>query len=150
MSQNTRFAVAVHLVLLTAMEKEQATSKLIAQSVNTNPVVIRRLATSLQQANILESAQGKPGYCLTVDPSSLTLLDIYRATQAITDTTPFSIHTDTNINCYVGTSIQFLLESVQDEALEAMETVLKNVTLERLILQCQSIQEKQKKGNNGQ
>ncbi|MBV9496028.1 MAG: Rrf2 family transcriptional regulator, partial [Acidobacteria bacterium] len=44
MTQSSRFATAVHILTLLAGENEEPlTSDYIAGSVNTNPVVIRRL-----------------------------------------------------------------------------------------------------------
>ena len=56
---NSRFAVAIHiLALVAAGPREQVTSEFIAGSVNTNPVVIRRISGMLRKAGLIESKVG--------------------------------------------------------------------------------------------
>ena len=51
MAANSQFAVAVHILTLLARKSdEHVKSSCIADSVNTNPVVIRRLMGQLGQA----------------------------------------------------------------------------------------------------
>lgn len=130
---STKFSVAVHTLLLVATEKEPCSSTLIAGSVNTNPVVIRRIIGLLQKANLLSGIRGKSGYVLKKHACEITLLDIYNAVAITESMQLFSIHENPNIDCEIGASIQFLLETIMNEAQSAMETVLKAVTLEHLI-----------------
>jgi len=130
---STKFSVAVHALLLVATEKEPCTSALIAGSVNTNPVVIRRIIGLLQKADLLSGIRGKSGYVLKKKADEITLLDIYNAVAVNESMQLFSIHENPNIDCEIGASIQFLLETIMHEAQSAMETVLKAVTLEHLI-----------------
>jgi len=130
---STKFSVAVHALLLVATEKEPCTSALIAGSVNTNPVVIRRIIGLLQKADLLSGIRGKSGYVLKKQAKEITLLDIYNAVAVTESMQLFSIHENPNIECDIGASIQFLLETIMNEAQSAMETVLKAVTLEHLI-----------------
>jgi len=130
---STKFSVAVHALLLVATEKEPCSSTLIAGSVNTNPVVIRRIIGLLQKADLLSGIRGKSGYVLKKHAYEITLLDIYNAVAITESMQLFSIHENPNIDCEIGASIQFLLETIMNEAQSAMETVLKAVTLEHLI-----------------
>lgn len=130
---STKFSVAVHALLLVATEKEPCTSALIAGSVNTNPVVIRRIMSLLQNANLVSGIRGKSGYMLQKSPEAITLLDIYHAVAEEESLQLFNIHDNPNIECEVGASIQMLLEVIMNEAQSAMETVLNAVTLEHLI-----------------
>ena len=84
MAGNTRFAVAVHIMgVLAALPDEAVTSDRIAASVNTNPVVVRRLICSLGRAGLVRSQPGAAGGTrLARDPARITLLDIYRAAGA--------------------------------------------------------------------
>ncbi|OQC68483.1 MAG: putative HTH-type transcriptional regulator YwnA [Verrucomicrobia bacterium ADurb.Bin006] len=51
---NSRFTVAIHVLCLLAHSQGQAlTSEYIAGSVNTNPVVIRRLLAALRRAGLV-------------------------------------------------------------------------------------------------
>jgi DNA-binding IscR family transcriptional regulator len=59
---NSKLTVGVHILALLAMMGEtQLTSEQIAGSVNTNPVVIRRLLGLLRTAGYVESTSGPGG-----------------------------------------------------------------------------------------
>ena len=62
MSANSRMTVAVHIlsfmILWQQRRPEPATSERIAHSVNTNPVVIRRLLGLLQKGGLVKSQRG--------------------------------------------------------------------------------------------
>src|SRR6476660_10469960 len=81
MSTNSRFAVAVHVMTLMAWSGEEPLkSDQVADSVNTNPVVIRRMLCDLAEAGLVVSQTGSLGGSrLAGDPSKTTLLDIYQA-----------------------------------------------------------------------
>lgn len=130
---NTKFSVAVHALILIAIEPDLCSSAWIAGSVNTNPVVIRRILGLLQKANLIIGSQGKTGYNLLKSPGDLTLLDVYKAVSSTEADQLFAIHEDTNIECPVGASIQFLLDGVMGDAQTAMETILSTVTISQLI-----------------
>ena len=57
--QSCRFAFAVHVMAVLAMEKADCCpSSRLAQTVNTNPVVIRRLLIELQEAGLISTLRG--------------------------------------------------------------------------------------------
>lgn len=131
---SSRFTVAVHILSLVKIESNQTlTSTYIAGSVNTNSVVIRRLISKLKQADLIETHQGSGGIQLLKPLSDITLLDVYKAVEVVDEGELFQIHEDTNINCVVGANIQSVLEIVLLRAQDAMETVLKNVTMEDIV-----------------
>ncbi|MCC7307577.1 MAG: Rrf2 family transcriptional regulator, partial [Acidobacteria bacterium] len=56
MAANSQFAMAVHILALLALKGEtNLKSDTIAHSVNTNPVVIRRILGQLANARLVES-----------------------------------------------------------------------------------------------
>ena len=62
MAQNCRFAFAVHVLSALALAPEGAlNSEQLAQTVNTNPVVIRRLLLDLREAKLIETQRGPGG-----------------------------------------------------------------------------------------
>src|SRR6187401_1504501 len=83
MSGNSRFAVAVHVMTALAYNHgEPLSSPLLAKSVRTNPVVIRRLMAQLRRAGLVEAWPGKSGGVrLGRSAATITLLDIYRAVE---------------------------------------------------------------------
>lgn len=131
---SSRFTVAVHmLVLISFDEYGNLTSRQIADSVNTNPVVIRRLMTKLKEAEFIDVSQGNSGIELIKPLSDITLFDIYKAVEVVDEKELFQIHENTNIKCVVGANIQMVLEVILENAQAAMEGVLKNVTLENIV-----------------
>ncbi len=131
---SSRFTVAVHILTLIKIEKDYTlTSSQIAESVNTNPVVIRRLMGKLKDAGFIEVSRGNSGVRLITPLDEITLFDVYKAVEVVEQGNLFQIHEDTNINCTVGANIQIVLEVILDNAQEAMESVLKNVTLESIV-----------------
>jgi len=81
MAVNTRFATGVHALLLLAAEPDVLqTSEDVARKLNTNPVVIRRVFSLLQQAELVESQKGPSGGSrLARLAKEISLADIYRA-----------------------------------------------------------------------
>ena len=125
---NNRFAVAVHVLSLIELFKERRiTSEFIAGSVNTNPVVIRRIMGALSKAGIIRTSPGVPGASLARSAEDITLLDIYKA---ISTDKLFALHEKPNPSCPVGRNIQSSLESAFGEAQSALEQRLAGITLE--------------------
>lgn len=134
MKISSRFTVAVHILALIKVEREYTlTSNQIASSVNTNPVVIRRLMGKIKDAGYIEVSRGNSGVRLLKSLDEITLFDVYNAVEVVEKGNLFQIHEDTNINCTVGANIQVVLEVILENAQEAMESVLKNVTLQNIV-----------------
>lgn len=132
MTISSRFAVAIHILSLLEINKDgRNTSEFIAGSVNTNPVVIRRITGMLSKAGLVSTSPGVAGAALTRPIQNITLLDVYRAVQAEQDGL-FSIHDNPNPNCPVGRNIQGTVESVFTTAQNAMEAELAKVTMDQI------------------
>ena len=130
----TRFAVALHILLLLATEPAgQATSGRIAQSVGTNPVVIRRLAGQLARAGLVRIRRGPGGAELARPPAEITLADVWAAMRRpglpLLPTHPGPQRNGDAL----GRAVPGLLRAVLDEAERAMERQLAKVTLEALV-----------------
>ncbi|MBC1965847.1 Rrf2 family transcriptional regulator [Listeria welshimeri] len=131
MAISTRFSVAVHILTLIDMNKERSiTSDTIAASVNTNPVVIRRIMSKLKKAGLIQSSPGISGTHLLKNATEITLYDIYQAVE-VTDNL-FDIHKNPNPNCEVGANIQETLDTVFIHAQQKMEADLKRTTLSQI------------------
>lgn len=133
MASNSRFAIAVHVLTLMAWaDDEPLKSELVACSVNTNPVVIRRILCALAKAGLVVSQTGAAGGSrLTRKPSQITLLDIYRAVDA---GAVFSLHRQPpNDECPVGVNIEAVLENILAEVDHSMERVLSKITIEKVL-----------------
>lgn len=133
MNVSTRFTVALHvLTLLASSEGRALTSEYIAASVNTNPVVIRRLLGLLRRAGMVSSQPGNGGgWELAVNPEALTLCDVRRA---VKEGSPFSMHSQPpNQLCPVGRNIQRALTPIYDDAEEALEERLSRTSILSLL-----------------
>ena len=130
MYANSRFAVAVHTLgfIGFAEGRHPATSEDIAGSVNTNPVVIRRLLGMLREAGLVTSQPGPGGgWRLNRRPEAITLRDAYRAVEpdplfAMPPRKPCA-------HCDVGRSVQQVLNRYFTDAEAAMEERLAQTTL---------------------
>ncbi|MFX3633067.1 MAG: Rrf2 family transcriptional regulator [Candidatus Pristimantibacillus sp.] len=130
---SNRFAVAVHILSLLEIDKEsRVTSELIAGSVNTNAVVIRRIMGMLNKAGLVITSPGVAGATLARPVDQITLLDIYRAVQSEGHEELFAIHEKPNPDCPVGKNIQYSLENAFTEAQLAMENKLASMTLQQV------------------
>ena len=133
MSTNSRFAVAVHVLSLMAWSGEEPLkSEQVAESVNTNAVVIRRMLLDLAQAGLVVSQTGSLGGSrLATEPAKTTLLDVY---QALECGGVFSLHRQPpSRNCPVGVNIETVLGEVLQEVDSAVEQVLKSITIDDVV-----------------
>jgi Rrf2 family protein len=133
MSTNSRFAVAVHVLTLMAWSGEEPLkSDQVADSVNTNPVVIRRMLCELAEAGLVVSQTGSLGGSrLAGDPAKTTLLDVY---QALECRGVFSLHRQPpSRDCPVGVNIETVLGDVLLEVDSAVEAVLAKITISDVV-----------------
>ena len=138
MNLSTRFTIALHILTLLASEDgKPLTSEYIAGSVNTNPVVIRRLLGLLRQRGFVASQPGAGGdWQLTADADKITLLDVRRA---VNEGSPFAMHTQLpNPACPVGRNIQAALQGHYDRAELAMEAELAQTSIRKLLRSVQA------------
>ncbi|MEH7237789.1 Rrf2 family transcriptional regulator [Bacillus sp. JJ1562] len=134
MSISSRFSVGIHILTLINLAKEgECSSGFLASSVNTNPVVIRKIMGMLKKAKLIDVHPGVAGAKLVNRPAEITLLDIYKAVDVVRDGELFSIHDNPNPECTVGKNIQNTIEPLFAQAQFAMEKVLANVTLEDIV-----------------
>lgn len=131
---STRVSVAVHILSLLEINKSGTnTSDYLASSVNTNPVVIRRIIGMLSKAGLVEVHPGVAGTRLAKELNEISLLDVYKAVQAVEENALFAIHEKPNPNCPVGRNIQNSLEPVFSLAQRSMEKVLDQVYLQDIV-----------------
>lgn len=133
MRTSCRFAMAVHvLAVLAYKEGDRVTSSFLAGSVNTNPVVIRRLLLALQRARLVETRKGAGlGSRLSRAPVRIHLAEVYRAVE---DAEAFAMPPGKpNAGCPVGQCIQATLEGVFESAESAMERELARTTLKDVL-----------------
>ena len=125
--------MAVHvLTVLAYNEGDRITSSALASSVNTNPVVIRRLLLALQRSKLVETSKGPgAGSRLSRSPARINLAEVYRAVE---DDEPFATPArKPNAACPVGSCIRNTLETVFASAQQALEQDLARTSLADLM-----------------
>ena len=136
MSVNSRMTVAVHILsfLISAQRnrRDPATSDQIASSVNTNPVVIRRILGSLHRGGLVKSHRGaNAGWTLAKKPEAITLLDVYKA---VDEGPLFGLHASRpNQRCPIGRGIQPALRKVYGSLEEQLGKQLAQTTVEQVL-----------------
>lgn len=130
---NTRLAFGIHILSIVALSKDsdRLNSEFIASSIQTNPVVIRRMTSALKKANILKASHGNRGLVLIREPKDITFLDILFAVDP--DNTLFSVHHDTNIDCMVGRRIESTLATMFKDIQQNTELDLAHRTLQQVL-----------------
>src|SRR3989344_4163059 len=80
MKRDSRLSNVLHALLHMAELEGPATSEAMAQAMQTNPVVVRRLMAGLRYAGFVSSAKGHGGgWVLSCPLTDITLRDIYEA-----------------------------------------------------------------------
>lgn len=80
MKRDSRLSGVLHLLLHMASEQRPLTSEVLAKSLDTNPVVVRRLIAGLRERGYVRSEKGHGGgWTLACDLSAVTLRDIHSA-----------------------------------------------------------------------
>ena len=80
MRNDTRLSRMLHALLHMARRDEPVTSEVVAQMLETNPVVVRRTMAGLRSAGFVRSVKGHGGgWRIDCDLRDVTLLDVHRA-----------------------------------------------------------------------
>ncbi|MGW3018137.1 Rrf2 family transcriptional regulator [Streptomyces longwoodensis] len=136
MSANSRLTIAAHALTWIGLYQRRghdvATSEQIATSINTNPVVVRRMLGELRKAGLAVSRRGAgAGWMLARDLGAITLLDVY---QAIETGPVFALHRATpDPECVVGRGIGPAMTAVYDDVEAALCRELAKTTLEDVL-----------------
>ncbi|GAA3588123.1 Rrf2 family transcriptional regulator [Nonomuraea rosea] len=135
MGLSSRSAVAIHaLTLLARWGEKSLTSAEIADSLASNPVLVRRILGSLRDAGLVWSTEGRHGgWTLARAPREITLHDAYAAVEA---GPVLSRHAHpASEACEVGRHMQALLDTEFQDAERAMEERLGRTTIAHLLHQ---------------
>ncbi|MCG6167487.1 Rrf2 family transcriptional regulator [Leptospira sanjuanensis] len=127
----SRFTVAIHILsLLSLGEGKTKTSEELAESVNTNPVVIRKILSLLKNQGIVRNQMGpNGGYYLAKPATEINLKEIYEAI----DEKIFQMHSKSpNKKCICGHAIQPILTKVYDKAQKVLEEELGSTNLDSI------------------
>lgn len=130
---NIQFSVALHLMAgLGYYPGQEITSTELAGSVNTNASFVRKALSKLVKHGLVMATRGKNGaYVLARPPEKITLLDIYRASDA---PAAFAIHTyPEEKRCPISSNIKPCTGTVLAEAQASFEAALEKKTLADIV-----------------
>ncbi len=134
MQITSRFTVALHIFTCVEVFKDayKVTSDFLAGSINTNPVIVRKILTQLKNAGLIEVARGTGGITVTRPISEITFYDVYQAIEPVENGDLFRFHESPNPACPVGRNIHALLDRKLQAIQGAMENEMKRYTIEDL------------------
>jgi DNA-binding IscR family transcriptional regulator len=125
--------MAIHVLAVLAYEQgDRVTSASLAGSINTNPVIVRRLLLSLKKAKLIDTCKGAgSGSRLNRSPHRINMAEIYRSVEdSETFATPMR---KPNSACPVGRNILDALGIYFVSAQKAMEADLEKTSLADVI-----------------
>ena len=126
---DTKFSVAVHILILISESPTPINSDRMAGSVGTNSSYIRKILALLKKAKIVDGHRGISGYSLAVAPEKLTLLQIYQAVMEEPKIHLLDIHQNPNDQCMVGRHIRPVLTDMFADIEQAFALSLAGKTL---------------------
>ncbi len=125
---SSKLSVSIHILSLIALKEDHPlTSEYIASSINTNPVLVRRLMSRLKRADLIKSSTKLGVTGLARAEEEITLLDIFLAVEDNREL--FDIHSNTNHKCPVGAKIESTLTPLYGNIQKGTEEKLAAVTL---------------------
>lgn len=131
MQISSRFTIAIHIfACIDVFEDEyKITSDFLAESINVNPVVIRRILQQLKAANLINVTRGSGGAAIARDMDKITFLDVYNAVECVDNGELFHFHENPNTDCPVGRNIHNVLDSRLSRIQKAMEDEMRKITI---------------------
>lgn len=131
MQISSRFTMAIHMLICMEnfQDTHKITSEFLASSINSNPVVIRRILQLLKKNNIVQIARGSGGASLARPAKDITLLDVFNSLECFEDNKLFNFHENSNTLCPVGRNIHLILDSRLESIQKTMEDEMKNTTI---------------------
>lgn len=109
---DTKFSVAVHVMILISESPSPVNSDQMAMSVGTNASYIRKILSLLKKAGIVDGHRGISGYTMHFAPEQLTLLQIYQAVMEQPNPHLLDIHQNPSDRCVVGRHIRPVLSGM--------------------------------------
>lgn len=131
MGVSTRTAVAAHALTFLARgdDDEWQSSARVAESLESNPVLVRRILGMLQARHLVTAAEGSGGGWQLARPAAqITLLDVYDAVEDDTSILPTHAHSPSQ-SCVIGRHMQTLLEEEFAAAQRTLEQRLSRTSI---------------------
>ena len=131
MQISSRFTVALHIFTCVEVFKDnyKVTSDFLAGSINTNPVIIRKILAQLKNAGLITVARGTGGITVNRPLEEITFYDVYQAIEPVENGDLFHFHEAPNPECPVGRNIHGLLDGKLRAIQSAMESEMMKYTI---------------------
>ena len=131
MQISSTFTIALHIFTCVETFKDdyKVTSDFLASSINTNPVIIRKILSQLKTAGLITVARGTGGITPTRPITEITFYDVYQAIEPVENGDLFHFHEAPNPECPVGRNIHSLLDDKLKAIQDAMEAEMKKYTV---------------------
>ena len=144
MQISSRFTIALHIFTCVETFKNdyKITSDFLAGSINTNPVIIRKILTQLKNAGLITVARGTGGISPTRPLKEISFYDVYQAIEPVENGDLFNFHSSPNPQCPVGKNVHALLDDKLKTIQLAMENEMKKYTLDDLRIGMQELLKK--------
>ena len=126
---DTKFSVAVHILILISESPPPINSDQIVMSVGTNASYVRKILALLKKAGIVHGHQGISGYSLLFAPKRLTLLQIYQAVMEQPKPHLLDVHQNPSDRCIVGQHIRTVLTGMFADVEDTFARSLSDKTL---------------------
>ena len=135
MQISSRFTIAVHIFACidTFGKDQKITSDFLSTSINVNPVIIRKILSSLKKSHLLNVQRGTGGTTIAKPLDQITLFDIYQSVEGVENGELFHFHENPNNNCPVGKNIHNILDNKLMRVQKVMEDELSSITLKDVI-----------------
>ena len=135
MQISMKCSIAVHCLIFIHEAKgiAKVTSNLLAESTGSNPVVIRNILSALKKAGLITVPRGTGGAELCVDPSQITLYQIYSALEPNGVTSIIGIHPCQERSCPVAQNIRKVLRTPYRKIEDAVQKTMESITLQSMI-----------------
>jgi Rrf2 family protein len=133
MAVNSRMASAIHIMSFIAHGGDDGnTSEAIAKSLQTNPVVVRKILKLLEREGLVALRQGRHGGVSLRHPASrITLGQIYKAVES--ESGIFAMRSQVHEKCVVACAMKRRLGPIFDAANDAVEQAFSKTSLAALI-----------------
>ena len=125
MQISSRFTIAVHIFACidTFGKDQKITSDFLSTSINVNPVIIRKILSSLKKSHLLNVQRGTGGTTIAKPLDQITLFDIYQSVECVENGELFHFHENPNN----------ILDNKLMRVQKAMEDELSSITLKDVI-----------------
>lgn len=135
MRLNTKCSIALHCLIFIYQysNTQKVTSELLAKSTGCNSVVIRKILSNLQKAEIIRINRSVGGSYLNREPDKITFWEIYHALEPDGLDSLIAMHPNSSQSCPVGKSIYATLQEPYQQISKAVESKMKQITLQTFL-----------------